>query len=102
MAIRRDATWPHLPSTRPDPPPQVESIALFPLSDAESAALLAVPMQVAEIGPRQDIVRERDRPSRCFTLLDGFACCYKTTDAGLRQVMAYYVPGDMPISRAST
>ncbi|WP_298951684.1 Crp/Fnr family transcriptional regulator [uncultured Methylobacterium sp.] len=75
---------------------KVESIALFPLSDDERAALLAVPMQVAVIGPRQDIVRERDRPSRCFTLLEGFACCYKTTDAGLRQVMAYYVPGDVP------
>ncbi len=52
---------------------KVESIALFALSEDERAALIALPMQIARIDAYQDIVRERDRPSRCFALLDGFA-----------------------------
>ncbi|MBX9661045.1 MAG: Crp/Fnr family transcriptional regulator [Nitrospiraceae bacterium] len=75
---------------------KVESIALFPLSDDERAALAAIPMQVALLGPRQDIVREHDRPSRCFTLLEGFCCSYKETLDGKRQIMAVQVPGDIP------
>ncbi|ACL56978.1 Crp/Fnr family transcriptional regulator [Methylobacterium nodulans] len=86
-------------SFQPDTHPfvrKVESIALFTLSADEKAALFALPMQVADFGPRQDIVREHDRPSQCFTLLKGFACLYKSTPAGMRQIMAYHVPGDMP------
>jgi CRP-like cAMP-binding protein len=75
---------------------KVESIALFALSEDERAALIALPMQIARIDAYQDIVRERDRPSRCFALLDGFASTYKSTRSGKRQVMAYHVPGDVP------
>jgi CRP-like cAMP-binding protein len=75
---------------------KVESIALFPLSEAERAALLALPMHVAQFDGSQDIVREGDRPSRCFAVLEGFTAVYKTTRSGKRQVMAYHVPGDVP------
>ncbi|WP_348642447.1 cyclic nucleotide-binding domain-containing protein [Methylobacterium sp. WL2] len=75
---------------------KVESIALFKLSEAERAALIALPMQVAQFDARQDIVREGDRLSRCFALLDGFVSTYKTTLAGKRQIVAFHVPGDVP------
>ncbi len=75
---------------------KVESIALSPLSVQERAALLALPMQVAQFDAYQDIVREGDRPSRCFAVLDGLVATYKSTQAGKRQVMAYHVPGDVP------
>ncbi|MEE7446665.1 Crp/Fnr family transcriptional regulator [Methylobacterium radiotolerans] len=75
---------------------KVESIALTPITRDERAALLALPMQVAQFDAAQDIVREGDRPSRCFALLEGFACASKTSQAGKRQVMAYYVAGDIP------
>jgi CRP-like cAMP-binding protein len=87
------------PSHRDDAHPfvrKLQSIAPFTLSDEERAALYALPMQIARIDAYQDIVRERDRPSRCFALLDGFASTYKTTRAGKRQVMAYHVAGDVP------
>src|ERR1700712_3836538 len=74
---------------------KVESIALFTLSEDERAALLRLPMQVAQFGAYQDIVREGDRPSRCFALLEGFVSVYKTTSSGKRQIMAYHVPGDL-------
>lgn len=75
---------------------RIENIALAPLSDEKRAALMALPIQVAQIGAYQDIVREGDSPSRCFALLEGFVSVYKTTRSGKRQIMAYHVPGDLP------
>jgi CRP-like cAMP-binding protein len=75
---------------------KIESIALFTLTEDERAALHALPMQVSQFESYQDIVREGDRPARCFALLDGIACTYKTTQGGKRQVMAYHVAGDIP------
>ena len=75
---------------------KIDSIALFRPTDEESAALHALPMQVVAVEAYQDIVREGDRPSRCFAVLEGIACTYKSTRAGKRQVMSYHVPGDVP------
>ncbi|MCJ2071731.1 Crp/Fnr family transcriptional regulator [Methylobacterium sp. J-030] len=75
---------------------KVDSIALFELSSEERGALEALPMQVAQFEAYQDIVREGDRPGRSFALLSGIASTYKTTRGGKRQVMSYYVPGDVP------
>lgn len=75
---------------------KIDSVALFRPTEAELSALAAVPMQMAQFEPYQDIVREGDRPSRSFALMEGIACTYKSTRAGKRQVMGYHVPGDMP------
>jgi len=85
----------HQPDTHPFVR-KVESIALCPLSPEERTALLALPMHAAQFDAYQDIVREGDRPSRCFAVLEGFVATYKTTQPGKRQVMAYHVPGDVP------
>jgi CRP-like cAMP-binding protein len=75
---------------------KVERVALTSLSSDEGMALLALPMHVVELEAYQDIVREGDRPSRCFALLDGFVSTYKTTLSGKRQIAAFHVPGDVP------
>lgn len=75
---------------------KIESIALFKLSAEEREALEALPIQAADYDAQQDVVTEHDRPNRCFTVLKGIAAAYKTTEEGRRQVVAYYVPGDMP------
>jgi len=75
---------------------RVESIALFTLSEVEKAALLTLPLHVATFETGQDLVREGDRPSQCFAVLDGFVSVYKSTRAGKRQVMTFHVPGDLP------
>lgn len=72
------------------------SIARFELTSEERAALEALPMLTAQIDANQDIVREGDRPSRCFAVLSGIAGTYKSTRAGKRQVLSYHVPGDVP------
>ncbi|MGH1591669.1 hypothetical protein ACRBEV_28935 [Methylobacterium phyllosphaerae] len=46
------------PTTRHPFLRRIESVALFKLSDEERAALNALPMQMVQIEPNQDIVRE--------------------------------------------
>jgi CRP-like cAMP-binding protein len=66
------------------------------LTDEERAAIERLPMQITEIQADQDIVREGDRPSKCFAILEGFAMTFKVTGAGKRQIVAFHIPGDMP------
>jgi CRP-like cAMP-binding protein len=73
---------------------RLESIAS--LSGEERDAIRALPMQVLDIEPHQDVVREGDRPSRCCLILEGLACVYKVTHRGKRQIHAFQHPGDIP------
>jgi CRP-like cAMP-binding protein len=68
------------------------------LTRAETQALLDLPMRVQDIRADQDIVREGDRPSQCCLLVEGFACRYKLTNTGKRQIFAFHTPGDIPDS----
>ena len=73
---------------------KIESV--FTLSDDERQALENLPMQVVVIKDNQDIVREGDSPSRSCLILSGFACTYKVTKDGKRQIMAFNIAGDVP------
>jgi CRP-like cAMP-binding protein len=70
--------------------------SIFALTDDERQALDSLPMQVTVIKGNQDIVREGDRPSRCCLLLSGFACTYKVTAQGRRQIVSFNIAGDIP------
>jgi CRP-like cAMP-binding protein len=70
--------------------------SVFILTDDERQALETLPMQVAVIKERQDIVREGDRPSRSCLLLSGFTCTYKMTAQGKRQIVSFGIAGDIP------
>jgi CRP-like cAMP-binding protein len=50
---------------------------------------------VREVGPRRDIVREGDRPRAVNLMLDGWACRYKQLPDGRRQIVSFFVPGDL-------
>jgi CRP-like cAMP-binding protein len=73
---------------------KIESI--FTLTDDERQALGQLPMQVVAIKADQDVVREGDRPSRSCLILSGFACTYKVTGEGKRQIVSFNLPGDVP------
>ncbi len=66
------------------------------LSDEERQALNELPMTVRDLKSDQDIVRDQDRPSQCCLILTGFACRYKMTPAGKRQIFSFHIPGDIP------
>jgi CRP-like cAMP-binding protein len=70
--------------------------SIFDLTDEERQALQDLPMQVAALREDQDIVREGDRPSRCCLILSGFACTYKMTAQGKRQIVSFNITGDIP------
>ncbi|WP_345946772.1 cyclic nucleotide-binding domain-containing protein [Bradyrhizobium sp. 166] len=57
------------------------------LSDEERAAILALPLDQREVRARQEIVREGDRPTRSFVILEGVACAFKLTGEAKRQIL---------------
>lgn len=70
--------------------------SIFPLTDEEKQGLNDLPIKIADIKSNQDIVRVGDQPSQCFMMLEGYTCIYKMTAEGKRQILALYVPGDLP------
>jgi CRP-like cAMP-binding protein len=70
--------------------------SIFTLTDDERQALETLPIQVMILKENQDIVRQGDCPSRSCLLLSGFACTYKITGDGKRQIHNFHIPGDIP------
>jgi CRP-like cAMP-binding protein len=66
------------------------------LSEEEKAAVLALPVTIREIRADHDVVRERDRPSQCCLVLDGWLHRYKIVEDGSRQIFAFHIAGDVP------
>ena len=51
--------------------------------------------ETARVFPaRYDLIREGDKPSAVFLMLEGWACRYKLLPEGGRQIMAFLMPGD--------
>jgi CRP-like cAMP-binding protein len=70
--------------------------SVFTLTASEREAVERLPIQIHQLRADQDIVREGDRPTRCFAILDGFAASSKLTGEGKRQILAFHIPGDLP------
>lgn len=48
-----------------------------------------------EVGARRDLVREGEKPRAVNVVLDGWACRYKQLPDGRRQVVSFFLPGDL-------
>jgi CRP-like cAMP-binding protein len=70
--------------------------SIFTLADDEKQAILSLPVQAMALKADQEIVREGDRPSQSCLILSGFACTYKLTASGKRQIVAFTIAGDIP------
>jgi CRP-like cAMP-binding protein len=70
--------------------------SIVDLTEDERRALRSLPMTVRSLEADQDIVRDRDRPSECALILEGFVGRYKLLPDGKRQIMGFYIPGDIP------
>ena len=73
---------------------KLESIAQ--LSDEERQAIERLPITGRPLAAGHDIVREKDRPSQCCLLLEGWACRYQLLTEGKRQIFSFHIPGDIP------
>jgi CRP-like cAMP-binding protein len=69
---------------------------LHALDAAEKSALERLPISIKRTGRHEDIVREGDKPSLVCLIVDGFAFRYTIVGPGKRQIMAFYIPGDIP------
>lgn len=47
------------------------------------------------IKARQDVISEGDDPREVFVIVSGWACRYKFLEDGRRQIMAFFIPGDI-------
>src|SRR5271156_225647 len=76
--------------------PLLRKLANFTaLSAEESNAVNECTGEVREVAAREDIISQGDRTGGVKLLLDGFACRYKVLEDGSRQIVAYFVPGDL-------
>ncbi|KQT49961.1 cyclic nucleotide-binding protein [Methylobacterium sp. Leaf456] len=65
------------------------------LSPEERNSLDRVIQNTRRLGPREDVVRDGDRPRHVNLILEGWACRYKQLEDGRRQVISIFLPGDM-------
>jgi CRP-like cAMP-binding protein len=76
--------------------PLLRKLANFTkLSEEESNAVDACSHDVRQFAAREDVISQGDRTGGVKLLLDGFACRYKVLEDGRRQIIAYFVPGDL-------
>src|SRR3954449_13415096 len=85
----RERVMPSTPLVR-----MLESI--LDLSEDEKDVLRKLSGTIKTVGPRQDLVREGDRPHECCLILEGFAYRYKLTETGKRQILSFHIAGDIP------
>src|SRR3954452_11125357 len=64
-------------------------------ADDKNVLRAAAAQRVRRVAAREDIAHEGDKPRGVSVFLDGWACRYKTLEDGRRQIIAYFVPGDM-------
>ena len=64
------------------------------LTDEDRALISQHTSGGRQVGPRQDLIHEGDRPENVHLVMEGLACRYKLLPDGSRQIMALLVPGD--------
>ncbi|MBT0670588.1 Crp/Fnr family transcriptional regulator [Novosphingobium profundi] len=70
--------------------------AFVSLSDADREVLdKALRKRARILAPRQDIIREGEKPRFVNVILEGWAQRYKQLADGRRQILSFFVPGDL-------
>ena len=64
------------------------------LDDDDKQRLNAVVRDIRAVPAHTDLAKEGEKSALVHLVLEGFACRYKFTAEGNRQIMAYLVPGD--------
>jgi len=66
------------------------------LNAEERQAVLALSHTIRHVGPHTDVATVGERPAHCCLVLEGWAHRYAVTAAGDRQILSFYVAGDIP------
>jgi CRP-like cAMP-binding protein len=65
------------------------------LTDDDRQALQVHTDRVQNFGAREDLVKKGQEPPRIYLVLEGWAYRYKQLEDGRRQIVAFYLPGDL-------
>jgi CRP-like cAMP-binding protein len=65
------------------------------LTEADEAILLDLAQPLRRIEARGDIVREGTEPRALVLVVEGWACRYKQLENGKRQIISFFLPGDL-------
>jgi CRP-like cAMP-binding protein len=65
-----------------------------PLGPEDKQLLASVSGNARAVAAHTDLAREGEKPTSVHLILEGFACRYKFTVEGNRQIMAFLLPGD--------
>jgi CRP-like cAMP-binding protein len=66
-----------------------------PLSSEEQQAVADACTDIRPVGAREDVIAQGQPTAGVHVLLEGFACRYKVLENGRRQIVSYFVPGDL-------
>ena len=70
--------------------------ALSPIAEAEGEMLRSLAeAHIRHAAPREDMVSEGEKPDGVRMILSGWACRYKHLEDGRRQIIAFFLPGDL-------
>jgi CRP-like cAMP-binding protein len=64
------------------------------LASEDRAALIALPHTIRTLPPGAHLIRDGERSEQCHLLVAGFACRYKLTGNGGRQIIALHLPNE--------
>ena len=73
---------------------KLESFQSFS-ANSEAAILEIAARKTRALKPGEDLISEGDEPRTIYLVIDGWACRYKMLDDGRRQIMSFFVPGDL-------
>jgi CRP-like cAMP-binding protein len=75
----------------------IAKLDAFTRLDADDAAAIRTMAahSVRMLRPGDDLISEGDAPKTVNLVLEGWACRYKMLDDGRRQILAFFVPGDL-------
>lgn len=69
--------------------------AMAKLGKAELEAIQALPYRLEDVAAARHLVREGTAPADCCVLIRGYACRYKLTASGARQIVSFHIAGDI-------
>jgi CRP-like cAMP-binding protein len=68
---------------------------LVRLDSDDIRGLEDLPLRAERVHRFDQLVREGERPDNCCLLVRGYACRYKETVGGSRQIVSFHLPGDL-------
>lgn len=73
---------------------KLRAFAALPAASEEAVCKLAG-QRVRTLSAGDDIISEGDDPKTIHLMLEGWACRYKTLEDGRRQILGFFIPGDL-------